>query len=121
MTKEREGTLHLEGQIDATDFGTIRRYLHPPSPIRWLVFVDSDELLVQAADLCLYRGPGDAMLRLRAAQFNALLRSGRVKVAGEIPDGVAATGCSIVDIATIRNDTCCRVIYQPPVYLVLLQ
>jgi len=69
MKNEREDTLHLEGQIDATNFGTICRYLYPTSPIQRIVFVDSDELLVQAAETLPVSRPGDAMLKLSAVQF----------------------------------------------------
>ena len=47
MKTKKEDALYLDGQIDGTNFGTIRRYLYPTSPIRWLVFVNSEKLLVE--------------------------------------------------------------------------
>ena len=109
-----ETRMNYAALVDATDFGTIRRYLvRAKSPIRGVWFVASEELLSQVA--ALLDADSDRSPVLRQLQFEVLLQSGQLRPGADVEAQRNGLG---VDLEAIPEGDFCRVIYLPPVYLV---
>lgn len=105
----------LEQLIDATTFGTVRRYLKAAhSPITTLMLVQHRHLLARAGAALIEDEAGQQAVRRQ--QWAQWFNSGEVRV-GEPP---SAPGQG-ADLDAIPDSTICDVLYVPPVYLVCLR
>ena len=111
--------LPFDSFVDAMNFGTVRRYLtRPGSPITDVLFVENDRMLSQVAELLTdgQASPANRNLLLR------WMRSGQIKVGGNAAPVSRRNGAgALVDVHAIPGDTCCRVLFLPPFYLVHLR
>jgi hypothetical protein len=104
----------FENQIDAADFGTVRRYLgNPRSPITDVLLVASGSLLSRVAELL--TGIGDRSLVERQLELQRLVTEGQVKAA--VP-GTGPTEPGTFSLESLPDHTLCRVLFVPPFYLV---
>ena len=102
----------LTNLIDATTFGTVRRYLRAAhSPITTVMLVQHRETL-ERAGAALLEDQGTART-FRTRQWAHWLRTGEVRLGGAVANGV--------DLDAIPDSATCDVLFLPPVYLVCLR
>jgi len=105
----------LNALIDATTFGTVRRYLRAAhSPITTVMLVQHRDTLPRVGTALVAEDGAGALLRRR--QWTEWLMSGEVLVGG--PGGGTGNG---PDLDAIPDSAICDVLYLPPVYLVCLR
>lgn len=106
---------NLNSLIDATTFGTVRRYLHTArSPITTVMLVQHRDTL-PAVGTALLAGD-NAGANARRRQWKEWFTSGEVRVGGS-----SSANGSGIDLDAIADSTVCDVLYLPPVYLVCLR
>ena len=105
----------LNGLIDATTFGTVRRYLLAAhSPITTVMLVRHRDALAQVGHALI--AEEGANHPHRQQQWRDWLTSGEVRLSGAwpFPDQAA-------DLDAIPDAAICEVLFVPPVYLVCLR
>ena len=106
----------LKRMIDATTFGTVRRYLRVAhSPITTVLLVRHRSALPRVGSALLsVEGESSFLGRPQWAEWFA---SGEVRVGDGPADGVH----QVADLNSIPDSTICDVLFLPPVYLVCLR
>ncbi len=103
----------LNNLIDATTFGTVRRYLRAAhSPITTVMLVQHRDVLPRVGTALAAEDSGP----LRRRQWTDWFTSGEVRVGGALD----APGPR-ADLDAIPDSTICDVLFVPPVYLVCLR
>ena len=108
----------FQSLVDHTRFDLVRRRVNRAcSPITDVLFVRSDELMCELAEVLIR--PVNHAVRLR---FQRWFEEGRIVVGttGNVADPVAA-GMQRIDLHGIDGEARCEVLYLPPYYLVHLQ
>ena len=106
---------NLNNLIDATTFGTVRRYLRAAhSPITTVMLVQHRDTLPQVGTALVAQEGGCRAFRRR--QWAEWFTSGEVRVVG----ASNAPGQS-ANFDAIPDSSICHVLYVPPVYLVWLR
>jgi len=108
----------FQSLVDHTRFDLVRRRVNRPcSPITDVLFVRSDELMCEVAEVLIR--PVNQAGRQR---FQRWFEQGRIVVGttGNVADRVAA-GMHRIDLHCIDGEARCEVLYLPPYYLVHLQ
>ena len=107
----------FQSLVDHTRFDLVRRRVNRAcSPITDLLFVESDELMCQLAELLT-----SPVTRANRHRFTRWWEEGRVTVgtAAAPPGGWPADGLCL-DLHSIDRQAPCDVLYLPPYYLVHL-
>jgi hypothetical protein len=105
----------LNNLIDATTFGTVRRYLKAAhSPITTVMLVQHRNTLVRAGTALIEDEGSSRVFRRR--QWAEWFNTGEVRVGGS--SSAAGQGA---DLDAIPDSAICDVLYVPPVYLVCLR
>lgn len=105
----------LNALIDATTFGTVRRYLKAAhSPITTVMLVQHRDSLCRVANALVAQDSAGAPWRRR--QWKDWLTSGEVRV-----DEPAGCAFDSANFDAIPDSAICDVLYLPPVYLVYLR
>ena len=107
----------FESLLDRTRFEVVRRSVNRPgSPVTDVLFVESDELMCQMAEL-LTR----PVTRANRHRFTRWLEEGRVTVGtAAAPRGGWPADGPCLDLHSIDPGAACDVLYLPPYYLVHL-
>ena len=108
----------FQSLVDHTRFDLVRRRVNRPcSPITDVLFVRSDELMCELAEVLIH--PVNQAGRQR---FQRWFEQGRIVVGttGNVADHLAA-GMHRIDLHGIDGEARCEVLYLPPYYLVHLQ
>ena len=107
----------FQSLVDHTRFDLVRRRVNRAcSPITDVLFVRSDELMCELAEVLIR--PVNTTRRLRIQRW---FEEGRIAVGttGDFVD--RAAGMHRIDLHGIDGDARCEVLYLPPYYLVHLQ
>ena len=105
----------LNNLIDATTFGTVRRYLKAAhSPITTVMLVQHRDTLLRAGNALIADEGNNRVFRHR--QWAQWYNTGEVRVGGA--SSAAGQGA---DLDAIPDSAICDVLYVPPVYLVCLR
>ena len=105
----------LNNLIDATTFGTVRRYLRvAPSPTTTVMLVRHRDTLPRVGTVLVAdQGGGGTSHRRQWAEW---FSSGEVRIGGAATDADHGT-----DLDAIPDSVRCDALYLPPVYLVCLR
>jgi len=105
----------LNNLIDATTFGTVRRYLKAAhSPITTVMLVQHRDTLARVAHALLEDEAGRRSVRQR--QWAEWFNTGEVRLGG-----AAGQAPPTANLDAIPDATICDVLFVPPVYLVCLR
>ena len=105
----------LNSLIDATTFGTVRRYLKVAhSPITTVMLVRHRDTLPRVGTALVADG-GDCRA-WRRRQWAEWFTSGEVRIGG-----APTAADQVADLDAIPDSTLCDVLFVPPVYLVCLR
>ncbi|MHC1767494.1 MAG: hypothetical protein AB9869_24975 [Verrucomicrobiia bacterium] len=105
----------LNNLIDATTFGTVRRYLKAAhSPITTVMLVQHRNTLAQAGTALIDDEGSSRVFRRR--QWAEWFNTGEVRVGG-----ASSVVAQTADVDAIPDSAICDVLYVPPVYLVCLR
>ena len=101
--------------VDHTRFDLVRRLVNQSaSPVTDVLFVESDQLMCEMAEVL--TGPNTMARRLR---LQCWFEEGRVTAGTTAaPPGKSPTCC--LDVHSIDRETLCHVLFLPPYYLVYL-
>ena len=108
----------FQSLVDHTRFGLVRQRVNRPcSPITDLLFVESDELMYEMAEVLT-----SPVNRAGRDRFQRWFEEGRIVVGTTAagPDRTAAEAHQI-DLYRIDGEARCEVLFLPPYYLVHLQ
>lgn len=107
----------FQSLVDHTRFDLVRRLLtRPGSPVTYLLFVESDDLMCEMAEVL--TSPVNHTRRQRLQRW---FEEGRVSVGTTAAQGNQSPAeYQHLDVHSIDRDALCDVIHLPPYYLVHL-
>ena len=107
----------FQSLVDHTRFDLVRRLVNRPgSPITDVLFVDSDELMCEMAEVL--TSPVNDTRRQRIQRW---FEEGRFAIGTTAAQGGPSPAeCQYLDIHSIDRDARCDVLHLPPYYLVHL-